>query len=154
YSTLWWQLMRLRTIPSARLHKRYVGIKSRHPGKVFYKYFILAGGPTPHSMTMDIGMPAENITQLTRGELSFTREMASIFERRFGPIVHHLVTLQNFYDLEMYAWQVEVLFAKRKIFRRISRENRWAVSKEEEAALADIRDIIRTIVRKKRVMIM
>jgi plasmid maintenance system antidote protein VapI len=105
-------------------------------------------------MTMHIGMPEENILQFTRGERSFTREVTSIFAQIFGPIVHHLVTLQNFYDLEMYAWQVEVQFAKLEILRRISGDDRWVVLKEEAAALADFKNIIRTIVRKERARIM
>ena len=104
-------------------------------------------------MTMQTGMPAEIITQLTRGERAITQEVASIFECVFGPIVHRLVTLQNFYDLEMYVWQIELDFVKGKSLQR-SGEERWAVSNDEAAALADLKDIIRTTVREKRARIM
>ena len=103
---------------------------------------------------MQIGMPAENIIEFARGERPITERMASILEFVFGPITYGLLSLQSFYDLEMWVWEIEMLFNTRKKLHRFSGQDSWAVSNDEAAALADVKDIIRTTVSEKRARIM
>ena len=81
------------------LPKQYRDLNLNHPGKVFAKYF-MGHGPTPHSLTMQIGMPLENIIELMKGQRSFTPAIVLVLEQCFGPPVRSLVDLQVIYDLE------------------------------------------------------
>ena len=96
----------------------------------------------------------KNIIEFARGERPITERMASILEFVFGPITYGLLSLQSFYDLEMWVWEIELLFNTRKKLHRFSGQDSWAVSNDEAAALADVKDIIRTTVSEKRARIM
>jgi plasmid maintenance system antidote protein VapI len=103
--------------------KQYQTLKSRHPGKVFEKEFLHTGGPTPHSMTMQIGMPAEHIIEFKRGWRSITPAMALAFEQCVGPAVHRLVALQLLYDLEERALWVKMHLAILPPINRVKKEH-------------------------------
>ena len=100
--------------PSTRVMKRDLPKRSRdlnlnHHGKVFAKYF-MGPGATPHSLTMQIGMPLENIIELMKGQRSFNPLIVLVLEQCFGPPVRSLVDLQVIYDLEERVFFLEGAF--------------------------------------------
>src|SRR5260370_37324610 len=103
------------------LWKQYRDLILNHPGKVFAKYF-MGPGPTPYSLTMQIGMPPENIIEFMKGERSFTPEIVLVLEQCFGPPVRRLVDLQIIYDLEEQVFFLKVVLATLSVLKMAKKE--------------------------------
>jgi plasmid maintenance system antidote protein VapI len=111
--------------------------------------------PTPHSMTMHIGMPAEHISAFMRGWRSITPPMASVFEQCVGPAVHRLLPLQIIYDLEELVFCVNMCLAELPLLKMVKREH-VSAARELRAglrlALANVKPYLK-ILRKERPLI-
>jgi len=137
------------------LPKQYRDLNLNHPGKVFAKYF-MGHGPTPHSLTMQIGMPLENIIELMKGQRSFTPAIVLVLEQCFGPPVRSLVDLQVIYDLEERVFLLNVFLATLPVLKNVKKEHVLTIKRRRadlRLALAKVKPVLK-MAKKKRVLIM
>jgi len=137
------------------LPKQYRDLNLNHPGKVFAKYF-MGHGPTPHSLTMQIGMPLENIIELMKGQRSFTPAIVLVLEQCFGPPVRSLVDLQVIYDLEERVFFLKVFLATLPVLKNVKKEHVLTIKRRRadlRLALAKVKPVLK-MAKKKRVLIM
>jgi plasmid maintenance system antidote protein VapI len=137
------------------LPKQYRDLNLNHPGKVFAKYF-MGHGPTPHSLTMQIGMPLENIIELMKGQRSFTPAIVLVLEQCFCPPVRSLVDLQVIYDLEERVFFLKVFLATLPVLKNVKKEHVLTIKRRRadlRLALAKVKPVLK-MAKKKRVLIM
>jgi plasmid maintenance system antidote protein VapI len=137
------------------LPKQYRDLNLNHPGKVFAKYF-MGPGPTPHSLTMQIGMPLENIIELMKGQRSFTPAIVLVLEQCFGPPVRSLVDLQVIYDLEERVFFLKVLLTIFPVLKMVKKEQKEDIRRRRaigRLALVKVKPTLKML-RKERVLIM
>jgi plasmid maintenance system antidote protein VapI len=137
------------------LPKQYRDLNLNHPGKVFAKYF-MGHGPTPHSLTMQIGMPLENIIELMKGQRSFTPAIVLVLEQCFGPPVRGLVDLQVIYDLEERVFFLKVFLTTLPVLKNVKKEHVLTIKRRRadlRLALAKVKPVLK-MAKKKRVLIM
>jgi plasmid maintenance system antidote protein VapI len=137
------------------LWKQYRDLTVNHPGKVFAKYF-MGHGPTPYSLTMQIGMPPENIIELMKGERSFTPEIVLVLEQCFGPPVRSLVDLQIIYHLEERVFFLKVALAMLPVLKMVKKEHVLTIKRRRadlRLALAKVKPVLK-MAKKERVLIM
>jgi plasmid maintenance system antidote protein VapI len=137
------------------LWKQYRDLTLNHPGKVFAEYF-MGRGPTPYSLTMQIGMPPENIIELMKGERSFTPEIVLVLEQCFGPPVRRLVDLQIIYDLEELVFFLKVALATFPVLKMVKKGHVLTIKRRRadlRLALAKVKPLLK-MTKKERVLIM
>jgi len=144
-----------RRVRKRKLSEQYPDLTLNHPGKVFAKYF-MGTGPTPYSLTMQIGMPPENIIELMKGERSFTPAIVLVLEQCFGPPVRSLVDLQIIFYLEESVFFLKVALRILPVLKMVKKEHLLTTKRRRDdlrLALAKVKPILR-LAKRERVLIM
>lgn len=71
-----------------------------HPGEIIATEFLEPSGITPYKLAKDIGVPAQKMYSLVRGERGISADTALRLGRYFGMSARFFLNLQDRYELE------------------------------------------------------
>lgn len=94
-----------------------------HPGEILLEEYLRPLGISQNKLSRDLGVPAQRINNIVRGERSITIDTALRLAKYFKTTPQFWLNLQSHYDLEMAQ--------ETRLVDRINREVR-----ERESALA------------------
>ena len=87
-----------------------------HPGEILLEEYLIPLGISQNKLGRDLGVPAQRINEIVRGQRAITVDTALRLARYFNTSPQFWLNLQSHYDLEM-AWDMHLV-------ERIGREVR------------------------------
>jgi len=74
-----------------------------HPGEILKEEFLIPFGVSARQLAIDIGIPANRLTEIIRGNRAVTADTALRLSRIFGTTAEFWMNLQMGYDLSVTA---------------------------------------------------
>jgi addiction module HigA family antidote len=72
-----------------------------HPGEILLEEYLIPLGISQNKLGRDLGVPAQRINEIVRGQRSITVDTALRLARYFDTTPQFWLNLQSHYDLEM-----------------------------------------------------
>ena len=72
-----------------------------HPGEILLEEYLIPLGISQNKLGRDLGVPAQRINEIVRGQRSITVDTALRLSRYFDTTPQFWLNLQSRYDLEM-----------------------------------------------------